>query len=211
MENRILVKFEVLEQVITLRTISRKFKAPHSFYILKKRILELADSKWMVVNDGSSFAVLSLEKTEDGSSILRIAFSWLSEEGNGAITGRREHIAVPFDRFYKAALPAQEDADTEADREWKVLSLGNKSMPRIEFNSRRNLREVAKHPRLRKKLGKFLSTHFQWHGSQRIVLYDDSLFDFYFQEYIGGKPGMCGGVILHGAADLRTAFYGIHT
>lgn len=207
MENRILIKVNVQGEAILIKTISRKFKAPYYFCILKERILELADCNWMVVTDSGSFAVLSLEKTVDNTSILRITFSWLSEEGNGAITGRREYVVVPYDRLYKVSLPAYENVDTD----WNMLSLADKTTPRIEFDSRQTLREVVKHPRLRKKLGKFLSNHFQWRKSQRIILYDGGLFDFYFQEYIGEKPGMCGGVILQEAVNLRTAFYGIHT
>lgn len=207
MSDRIMVKVHVLENTISMKTVSRKFKSPHYFYITKKRVLELADCKRLIVSDSGSFAELSLEDAANGTSILRIAFSWLNEEYNGRISGQKEYVAVPFDRFYKAALACCENMNTE----WKILSITDKAMPRVEFDSGHTLHNVAEHPRLRKKLGKFLSVHFQWPRSQKIVLYDESSFDFFFQEYRDGNVAMCGGVILHGAENLGTAYYGIHT
>lgn len=207
MDNRILVKISVLEHTITIKTISRGFKKSHNFYILKERILELADHKWAVVSDSGSFAELSLETTAEGFLLLRITFSWLSADCSGGISGRKEDITVPFDSLYRAALPPYGNSVTE----WKMLSHADKSMPRIEFDSRHALHNVVQSPLLRKKLGKFLATHFQWPRSQRIVLYDDGYSDFYFQEYMGGKLGICGGVILHGTENPKTAYYGIHT
>lgn len=207
MSNRTMVKVNVRRDIISMKTVSRKFKAPHCFIITKERILELADCKWLVVSDCGSYAELSLEDAADGASILRMKFSWLSEECTGAISGQKEYVTVPYDRLYQAALTSCEGMNTE----WKMLSITKKSMPRIEFDSRRALHNVATHTRLRKKLGKFLSTHFQCPRSQRIVLYDNSRFDFYFQEYRDGNEGMSGAVILHGAGNLSTAYYGIHT
>lgn len=207
MDNRILIKVSVLEHSITIKTISRGLKKSHNFYILKERILELADCKWVVVSDRGSFAELSLETVAEGLILLQITFSWLSVDCSGGISGRKEDIKVPFDRFYRSALSPYENVVTE----WKMLSLTDKTMPQIEFESRHALHNVVQSPLLRKKLGKFLATHFQWPRSQRIVLYDDGYSDFYFQEYRGGKLGICGGVILHGTENPRTAYYGIHT
>ena len=42
----------------------------------------------------------------------------------------------------------------------KMLSLEEDGRPKIEFQSRRNLKAVAETKALRKKLGKFLADHF---------------------------------------------------
>ena len=43
----------------------------------------------------------------------------------------------------------------------KMLSLEEDGRPKIEFQSRRNLKAVAETKALRKKLGKFLADHFE--------------------------------------------------
>ena len=76
-------------------------------------------------------------------------------------------------------------------------------MPRYEFHSRKNLHEVARRPVLRRKLGRVLGRHFQWRGTEKIVIYDDGLpYSFFFEEYTPYGRGICGGIILHGAEDL---------
>ncbi len=206
MNNRILVKVKVLEQEILLKTVSRNFKAPHFFYILKERFLGLEDGKSIVVKDCGSFAELSWRQSAEGRKTLYITFSWLEEEADGEVTGWRETVRLPYDRFYQRAMK------DKPDREWKILSLLDNSKPNIRFESRCNLYNVARNPRVRKKLGRFLSNHFQWHRSQQIVLSDDfSPFSFCFQEYRDEGEGMFGAVILHGQENLKTAYYGIHT
>lgn len=206
MNDRILVKVNVLEHEISLKTVSRNFKAPHFFYILKERFLELEDGKSIVVKDCGSFAELSLRQSAEGRKTMYITFSWLEEETDGEVTGWRENVKLPYERFYHAAL------EDKPDGEWKMLSLLDNSKSKIRFESRHNLYNVARNPRVRKKLGRFLSNHFQWHRSQQIVLSDDfSPFSFCFQEYRDEGEGMFGAVILHGQENLKTAYYGIHT
>lgn len=206
MNDRILVKVNVLEHEISLKTVSRNFKAPHFFYILKERLLELEDGKSIVVKDCGSFAELTLRQSAEGRKTLYITFSWLEEETDGEMIGWRETVKLPYDRFYQRALK------DKSDGEWKMLSLLDNSNSKIRFESRHNLYNVARNPRVRKKLGRFLSNHFQWHRSQQIVLSDDfSPFSFCFQEYRDEGEGMFGAVILHGQENLKTAYYGIHT
>ena len=59
MNNRIMVRVKVLEKEILMKTVSREFKAPHSFYILKERIRELEQDKSITVKDCGSYAELS--------------------------------------------------------------------------------------------------------------------------------------------------------
>ena len=71
--------------------------------------------------------------------------------------------------------------------------------------------------RVYRKLMKFLRTRFQWPDTDEIVLYGDfEPYSFLFREYRRGKGGdleaaMCGGVILHGQEDMKTAYYSTHT
>lgn len=60
--------------------------------------------------------------------------------------------------------------------------------------------------------GKILEQHFQWRGTEKIVLYDDSQpYSFFFEEYTPYGRGICGAVILHGADNLQKAQYSVHT
>lgn len=205
MNDRILVKVNVLKDEISLKTVSRNFKAPHFFYILKERFLELEDGKSIVVNHCGSFAELSRMQLA-GQEILQATFSWLEEEADGEVTGWRETVRLPYDRFYHAAL------ENKPNGEWKMLSMMDNRSPMIRFESRCNLHNVARNPRVKKKLGRFLSNHFQWRRSQQIVLYDECPpFSFWFEEYRNEGMGMSGAVILHGQRNLKTAYYGIHT
>lgn len=206
MNNRILVRVKVLKEEILLKTVSREFKAPHFFYILKERILELENDKSIIVKNYGSYAELSLIQSTAGRRILHITFSWLKEEYNGALTGQKESVKLPYNLFYQMALQ-----DT-SDCEWKMLSIIDKSRPKIQFESRSNLHNAVSNPRVRKKLGQFFSCHFQWLHSQKIVLSDDGCpYSFNFIEYRNEGEGMFGAVILHGQEDMRTAYYGIHT
>ncbi len=206
MNNRIMVRVKVLKEEILLKTVSREFKAPHFFYILKERILELERDKSIIVKNYGSYAELSKIQSTAGQRILHITFSWLKEEYNGVLTGWRETVELPYDLFYQAAT------EDSPDCEWKILSLVNKSRPKILFESRSNLHNAVRNPWVRKKLGRFFSQHFQWPNSQKIVLTDDGCpYSFNFTEYRNEGEGMFGGVILHGRENLRTAYYGIHT
>ena len=57
-----------------------------------------------------------------------------------------------------------------------------------------------------------LEQHFQWRGTEKIVLYDDSQpYSFFFEEYTPYGRGICGAVILHGIEDIAKARYSVHT
>ena len=36
-------------------------------------------------------------------------------------------------------------------------------------------------------------------------------FSFTFREYLPGRTGLCGGVILHREEELKNAYYSLHT
>ena len=56
--------------------------------------------------------------------------------------------------------------------EWRHLSVPEMLMPRYEFHSRKISMRLRR-PVLRRKLGRVLGRHFQWRGTEKIVIYDD--------------------------------------
>ena len=96
--------------------------------------------------------------------------------------------------------------------EWRQLAIPELVTRRYEFRCRKNLQEVTGCRLLRHKLGKILEQHFQWRGTEKIVLYDDSQpYSFFFEEYTPYGRGICGAVILHGIEDIAKARYSVHT
>lgn len=50
---------------------------------------------------------------------------------------------------------------------------------------------------------------FHW---DEIRFYNDFVpYSFFFREFRGGQPGICGGLILHGQENMAKAQYSIHT
>lgn len=208
MDKRILVKICVSsDSTISLRTISRGFKSPQRFVILKKELQKLEQERWLVSVDIHSFAKLRLCKSTDGLEIMEINFTWLQSDGWGNLSGRTEAIQLPYAPFREFA-----SGGIGEGKEWSALSILSKSSPRLEFHSRRNLHAVAANPLLRNKLGRFFAREMHWTDYQRIVLSDDFLpYSFFFTCYTHSGPGLCGGVILHGQDNLQKAYYGLHT
>ena len=90
-----------------------------------------------------------------------------------------------------------------------LLTIKDYRNPVIEFQSRKNLKAVVSEPILRKKLGKFLSCHFAWKSSTRIVVYDDfEPYSFFFREERQTGMGICGGIILHDRNNLKKRIMG---
>lgn len=204
MEQRTLVKIESDEKGCYIKTVSRNYRPPQGFYILKEEILAAEEKGWGIIQDGFCFARIGFPKSGHFGNCVKISFFWSQSDGNDGYTGRREYLSIPYDRF--------QEAFQGRNMKLKLLSLPEHRRPRIEFESRKNLREVVKNPRLRRKLGKFLSENFQWVNSDRIVIYDDFLpYSFGFCEYRDNGKGIVGGMILHGQEHMETAYYGMHT
>lgn len=208
MDNRIMIKLSASEGCIRLRTFSREYRSPHGFVFTEKELLELEEKRYMMVSDIHSFAKLALKKTMGQGDILEICFTWLSDAGGGKVSGRMEDVRLPYGKF-RGLVQESREKGTQA----RALSLGGHGSPRIQFQSRQNLKAVAGSKKLRKKLGKFLGKHFLvWKGSRKITVYDDFLpYSFTFREQTPYGNGMCGGIILHGQENLEKAYYGIHT
>ena len=208
MNNRIMIKLSVSDDCISLRTFSRGYQSPQRFILTEKELLELEEKGYLTVSDIRSFAKLALRKTAEQGEVLEIDFTWLSDAGGGKVSGMTETIRISYEEFKEMVEESRKNGIQK-----RMLSLEEKSRPRIAFQSRRNLKAVAETKALRKKLGKFLADHFlRWKGSRQITVYDDfEPYSFFFQEQTPYGNGICGGVILHGRENLEKAYYGIHT
>ena len=155
-----------------------------------------------------ALATLRLTTGQDGMSMLQIRFTWLQPSQSNQVRGWTEQVLLRYEHFRDFA---NAPILTE-EIEWSQLSAPEAIACRFIFHSGQNLHRVAQIPVLRHKLGKCLEGHFQWKGTKAIAIYDDfHQYSFYFEELrIDGK-GICGGIILHGAEDLRKATYSVHT
>lgn len=207
-QNAIMIKLSASEDCITLRTFSKNYRSPQGFVFTEKELMELEEKRYLTVSDIRSFANLSLRKTMEQEDVLEVFFTWLSDAGGGKVSGMTETIRISHEEFKEMVEESRKNGIQK-----RMLSLEEKSRPKIAFQSRRNLKAVAETKTLRKKLGKFMGDHFlRWKGSRQITLYDDfEPYSFFFQEQTPYGIGMCGGVILHGRENLKKAYYGIHT
>ncbi len=205
---RTMIKLSASEDYIYLRTLSEGYRSPQGFAVADRELAEMEEKGYKVISDIHSFARLSLRKTMDGTDILAITFTWLSDAGGGTVSGREETVLLSYKKFQEYA----EESRKNHGEQKKLLSLDEKTRPRIAFHSSRNLKAVTEEKLLRKKLGKALWRHFAWKGSRQITVYDDfEPYSFFFQEQTPYGTGICGGLILHGRENLEKAYYGIHT
>ena len=210
MNDRTMVKVECRGEILFIRTVSWGRKSPSRFALLRREFqqLEQRPESHLVCSDCGSFASLRLAKGTDGVQMLEIQFTWLQEEGRGSVRGWQESVRLPYGPFH-AFAQAGENAN---DAKWRQLSIPEKVTRRYEFHSRKNLHQVVQMPRLRHKLGKTLEHHFQWRDAEKMCIYDDGApYSFFFEEVTSWGPGVCGGIILHGAEDLAKAQYSVHT
>lgn len=210
MNDRTMVKVRCDKELLLVRTVSWGRKSSFWFAILRSELqkLEQQPQGRLISNDCGSFAVLRLTQGLDGKQMLELRFTWLQDDGNGKVHGWKEDVRLPYAPFHAFA----EAGETMDGTEWRRLSIPEPITRRYEFRSRKNLHEVARRPLLRRKLGKVLARHFQWRGTEKIVIYDDGQpYSFFFEEHTPHGRGICGGIILHGAEDLAKAQYSVHT
>jgi len=199
-----LVKVTASEDRISFRTVSRSYKSPPRFVILRSALKRLADESCMV-SDLSSFASLwHVQGTND----LHICFSWLSDH-NGTLSGRKELIRLPFCETMRFL---HDSISPDGPKERAFLSFGRLADPWLHFDAPNNLKNVLAVPLLRRRLVRFLRDHFHWRNGGEVRFFDDcDPFSFTFREYLPGRTGLCGGVVLHREEDLKNAYYSLHT
>lgn len=202
MNKKTLVKITAESSALMVRTISRDRKSPHAFCIPVSVFARLNAGCTKTVSCCRSFAEL---RCSSSGKQLYLRFTWLSGSDK-QLSGWTETVAVSYRQLIDfISSGAAGDA-------WSTLSLECSETPRYIFHSRKNLHAVAENCIVRRKLARFLRDNFRWPGSDTIQFYDDFVpYSFFFRETRAGERGICGGVILHGQEDLKTAHYSIHT
>ncbi len=205
MNDRTLVYMTFLPDCISFRTVSRKRKSTHCFYILRSRLAELERKPEIVVSDLNSFAVI---RRDSYNKTIEIEFTWLS--GDSHIYGYRQTIILPCDKLsaFSHKITSESCAVT-----WKTLSIDNShKRPQLVFKSNKNLQNVIANDAIRRKLIHVLRDEFKWPYTEKIEFYDDYMpYSFIFREIKNGKPAVTGGLILHGQENMQKAHYSIHT
>ncbi len=139
MSKRTMIKLSASEDYIYLRTLSEEYRSPQGFTITDKELAEMEEKGYKVISDIHSFARLSLRKTMDETDILVINFTWLSDAGGGKVSGREETVLLSYEKFQEYVRESRKNNGEQK----RILSLDEKPRPRIEFQSRRNLKAVT--------------------------------------------------------------------
>ncbi len=203
LNRKTLVIITMAEKYLVFRTVTMDRKSPHSFMISKAAIDDLYDLPRTVLceHDCGSFAQIWRNPLKE---TVHIRFYWLNSNGF-QLTGWEQTIIVPFDElmsFNKGYM----------GQRWALLSLEESRQPKLVFCGKKNLHAAVNDPTVRHKLTRFLRDNFRWLGADEILLYDDmEPYSFFFREMRSGRAGICGGVILHGHANMEKAQYSIHT
>lgn len=203
--NRTMVTIGKSGTCITFRTVDKLgVRSPSTFYITSESFHKLDSERYMLVRDAGSFAEMWVDpdRTE-----LQINVTWLSDHGADQVSGRRETVRLDWGKVLGFATNPYTQ---------KMQLLSNvevQSNPRLIISSRKNIKEVLANKTIRHKFAKCVAKNFHYWTAREIRLYDDfSPYSFYFREIRkDGRDGLCGGVILHNADDVRTARYSIHT
>lgn len=206
MNNRILVKMTAENHCILFRTVTPTEKSPHAFYITRKTFAELKDRGEITGHDCGSFAIL---RWDDKTGTVIIHFTWLSCSGNDQVAGWEQTVKLPYEGLQNFM---EKTAGKIGPPKWAALSVTSGKLPKLVFCGRENLHAVVGNKTVRRKLARFLRNNFRWQGADEIRFYNDFVpYSFFFQEFHGNQPGMCGGLILHGQENMEKAYYSIHT
>lgn len=206
MSNRTLIKVSASEHCISFRTVSRRRKSPRSFLVTRDELKRLEYEDRIIVSDIHCFAAL---RRDVFAGTLTIDFSWLTG-GCDRLTGWEETVVLPYD-----ALMAFVEASIQGGgpREWKHLSMGLATRPKLVFHDQERLRECLANSMVRKKLSHALRDNFNYPCVDRIEFYHDFVpYSFTFQEIRNGCNGVAGGLVFHNEqGNLSKATYSVHT
>lgn len=209
----VLVKFRASEYYINIRTITRGKKSPQSFDLPRPSFTDLEADKHVTVKDGYSFAGFRLI---DNGATVQIDFTWLTQYCDGTVKGYNQTVTLDYWRLAAYIWDSQDGND--GPTEWSMLSPDRTpNRPKLDFSSegaRKTIRDVLAVPVLRHKLTRAVRDNFQWPSDRdHVILFyaDLDRYSFFFREYIDGKEGICGGLILDHHDGLEQAKYSVHT
>ncbi len=202
-----MVKLSASDSCIGFRTISRAGKSPHWFYVTRDELAALDEQHHIVTRDLASFA----EFLSSQNNLLEIRFTWLSEQGNGAVSGHNESVTLNYLAFKAFAEKSLCGGRTDCS----MLSIDTACRrPVLDFSAAlATLHRVLASPITRKKLSRALRDNFQWPRTPVIAFYPDWDPDSFFFKEIrpDGRTGLCGGLILHHSDRKRGPYYAVHT
>ena len=200
-----MVKLTASDQFIVFHTITRNRSRSRSFYVSREDLLSLRTKGYFAASDGS-FAVFHADEDADA---LHVSFYWLNFTTGDIFKGEVQSVTLPF---FDTLVFVEQSAFEQGPKEWRVLSRHETSKPYLTFSSSNSLKAVAENKLVRRKLSKFLRNNFNWPQSTKVQFFGDSEpYSFFFREYRGNNPGICGGLILHGRENLDKAYYSVHT
>ena len=206
MNDRTLVYITFLPDCIAFRTVNRKRKSPHCFYILRSRLTELERKPEILVSELNSFAVI---RRDAYAGTIEIEFTWLSGDYSH-IFGYKQTIILPYDKLSAFACKITSESYPVV---WKTLSIDNShKYPKLVFKSKKNLQNVIANGTIRRKLAHALRDEFKWPYAEKIEFYDDYMpYSFIFRKIRNGKLAITGGLVLHELEDAQKTHYSIHT
>lgn len=136
----------------------------------------------------------------------------MSGRGFDRVEGTEQFVTIRWSKFQAFLRDCRQPDGPES---FKAISLGPyRGRPRLIFDGNKaNLRAAIADRHIRRKLGKALMQNFNWPDADEVHLYNDCMpRSFYFREFRGGRPCMCGGLILHGQENnMQKAYYSLHT
>lgn len=204
MKDRMLVKVSAGENCIGFKTVSRRRKSEREFLVTRDQFARLEQERKIITRDIYSYAVLRLDHS---GKTVHIDFSWLRLSYDNRLIGWEESVVLPY-----AALASfvQDSTQDESLKKWDILSIQPAATPKMEFIDTDRLHQCVANRTVRRKLAHALRNNFQ--GAERIVFYHDSEpYSFMFQSFREGRPPITGALILHGADDVKKAYYSVHT
>jgi len=201
-----MVKASCVADGIEFKTFSRAKGRSSGFFVFRDTFDDLAALGYVLRCDSDSYAVF---RRDDTDRTVSICFDRLRSSGD-RLFGWRETVVLDYEKLMEFVRAS---AEADGPKEWRCLALPpHRKLPRLVFRCHERLRECLGNKTVRHKLVKFLRDNFKWPRTERIEFYSDFVpYSFFFREFRGDTPVMCGGVILHGQEDMAKAYYSIHT
>ena len=195
---------ERINDYFEIRYVSRDKRSP-VFFADCNELLRLRERQIVIVQNMYSFVTFVRK-----SDTVNIGFTWLNDE-YGRLVGWRDWVFLSYNELMTFVGVSVQKGGPAKGR-FLNLKPDDETHPHIVFCDTEQLHECLARDDVRQKLLRFLRDRFQWPGSEEIRFYNDfEPYSFGFQQIHHGKPGITGGLILHGQEDMNTAYYSIHT